>query len=364
MNWYKQAKNLRRISSAGPGWYDSYRYAQIWNVQYDESSEELASQIAAMYELEYKYSMLRSKPFGGLPRRQEMILNQLQEKLGEVITGLQDKLLSPLARWLEFHALLSPETWARKRVQEFIEGGEMESAYRNAVYEYDKYVINFGELNSGRPYRPVNDDRTFQQMIQQARSEIALYPALAELLEQGLVGHKEMLMEDLHSEGVESFGRRYSKEFKDIDEAEAFIDGLTFNDVDMESLFYFEGIESFVDFAEQVGRPKGVLIELFQNLVFPGWFQYWSSMGIEETRENVENIYQKLSAINPEDVGNSIAVISMTLNAVHQTGPMLDYIEQDTGESSTEIKHVLDEMTAGTHVAEWNTQLREIGVQI
>jgi len=355
---------LRRISSAGPGWYDSYRYAQIWNVQYDESSEELASQIAAMYELEYKYSMLRSKPFGGLLRRQETILNQLQEKLGEVITGLQDKLLSPLARWLEFHALLSPETWARKRVQEFIEGGEMESAYRNAVYEYDKYVINFGELNSGRPYRPVNDDRTFQQMIQQAISEIALYPALAELLEQGLVGHKEMLMEDLHSEGVESFGRRYSKEFKDIDEAEAFIDGLTFNDVDMESLFYFEGIESFVDLAEQVGRPKGVLIELFQNLVFPGWFQYWSSMGIEETRENVENIYQKLSAINPEDVGNSIAVISMTLNAVHQTGPMLDYIEQDTGESSTEIKHVLDEMTAGTHVAEWNTQLREIGVQI
>lgn len=68
--------------------------------------------------------------------------------------------------------------------------------------------------------------------------------------------------------------------------------------------------------------------------------------------------------MNPEDVGNGVAVISMALNAVHQTGSMLDHIGDDTGESSSEIKHVLDEMSAGTYLEEWNAQLREIGVQI
>lgn len=277
MNWYQQAKSSRKITSAVMSWYDFYRYAQIWNVRYDESSEELASQIAAMYELEYKYSMIKNNPFQGMPKRRENITNRLQEKLSEVIAGLRTRLLFPFEKWLEFHALLSPETWARKRVQEFVESGEIESAYRNAVFEYDKYVNHQGAFAS----RPGNEDAVFHQMILKAESEITKFPALSRLLAEGLMGYREMLMDDLHSEGFESFGERYSKEFKDIDEAETFIDNLSVNEVDFESLLllYFEDIKGFVDSAERTGQAEEMLVEFFQHLVFPGWFEYWSSMG-------------------------------------------------------------------------------------
>lgn len=362
MNWYKKAKkakDVRLITSATIDWYDFYRYAQIWNVEYNGSGEELASQIAAMYELEYKFSMLRTRPFRGMPKRRENILNQLQNKLSEVILMIRDRLVPVFWKWLEFHALLSPETWARKRVAEEVEGGEIQSAYENAISEYDRYVIN-----SGRQSNKLNSAKTFMGMIGQATSNISNFPALARLFSLGLVDYKDSLKEDLSGEGIEAFGERYGKEFKDINEAELFVDNLTINDVDPEYLLYFEDMSGFVDSAERMGYAEDILVELLKNLVFPGWFDYWGAQGIEETRENLENIYKELKAINPEDVGNGAAIISIALNASHQNGSMLDHIENDTGESSTEIKHTLDEMSRGVYVEKWNKQLREIGVQI
>ena len=47
-------------------WYQEYKLAQIWKVDTQGGIEEL---MGAFYELEYKYSMLRDKPFKGMPRR-------------------------------------------------------------------------------------------------------------------------------------------------------------------------------------------------------------------------------------------------------------------------------------------------------
>jgi hypothetical protein len=63
--------------------------------------------------------------------------------------------------------------------------------------------------------------------------------------------------------------------------------------------------------------------------------------------------------------GNSaVATISIALNAVHQSGSMLDYVGARTGESIDDIKKILDNMTSGTNIPKWNEDLKKVGVQM
>ena len=62
-------------------WYSISKIAQIWMVDSDTFEEQLS----ALYELEYKYSMLRDRPFNGMPKRQENILNKLESELSNII---------------------------------------------------------------------------------------------------------------------------------------------------------------------------------------------------------------------------------------------------------------------------------------
>jgi len=41
---------------------------------------------------------------------------------------------------------------------------------------------------------------------------------------------------------------------------------------------------------------------------------------------------------------------------------MTDYVEQDTGAGN--IESVLEDLSAGTFVPEWDKELREVGVQV
>jgi hypothetical protein len=339
-----------------------YKYAQIWNVNTEGDIEE---KLTALYELEYKYSMVRDRPFSGLSERHDNILMNLEEKLEEVVEDVKDTLLRVFGKWLESHALLSADTWAEKRIEDLLrEEGDIKGAYQNMVSEYMRYAIYHGQYHS--PTDQSAHDRFFNEILDKAKKNIRYFPYLSRIFEGGLYDYKNMLMDDLESEGLKEFSDRMGKRFKNEEQAKNWINSLTVNKVDPDSLFYSEGIDGFVNIVHNLGYENEVLKELYKKFVFPHWVEYWRSVGIAETRKTIANIYRKLQGISSSDVRGAMAIISLALNASHQTGEMMDYIAQEAGGSgsASEVKALLDDLSSGSHVEDWNRQLKEVGVQV
>lgn len=71
-----------------------------------------------------------------------------------------------------------------------------------------------------------------------------------------------------------------------------------------------------------------------------------------------------LKDANPEDTGNFIVALNHALQVEHQTGSMLDYLQEET--DTADLQVFLDHLSNKTlaEVYEWNQDLREIGGQI
>ena len=152
----------------------------------------------------------------------------------------------------------------------------------------------------------------------------------------------------------------YNKNFINNEEAEKFIDNLSVDDIDIMSLSYFESIDQFVDMVSNIGLEDDILVELYKNFVFPKWVEHWKSLGIETTRKNVEDVYALLQSMDENNMSESIKTINIALNTTHQNGDMLEYLEERTGESN--LRGLLDTLSEGTYVEDWNKELRAIGV--
>jgi len=353
MNWYRIAK-------------DFYKYAQIWMVPLNSFSDYLR----ALYELEYKYSMIQSKSFNGVPERQQNITQNLEQELSNVIAQIKDILLPTFSKWLGSHAITKPTQWAQARVNDidsldyYKESDETGQAFEIMVAEFERYTIRRGSgafhLNQKSTL-----DRTFSGMLNVAFRDINKYPSLKRFAELAMGDYKNSLYDELSSEGFEEFGERWGKKFRSEDQANNFIDRLTLRQVDPESIIYFEDVNSFAAAINRQGLTSQILQEFYKNQVFPAWYGHWEVMGIKETRKNIENITRKLQGISTGNVKNAIAVISLALNATHQSGDMLDYVENDLMDmNSEETKTLLTELSSGGDVEKWNQELREIGVQI
>jgi len=148
--------------------YGWYKYAQIWNVPTEGGIEE---KVAALYELEYKYSMLRDRNFNGVPERRDNILQGLEGNLFSVLDDVKDILLRTFDKWLKNHALLDAETWAEQRAGETsIEDMGAENAYNSMIYEYVKYAINSGQYVSSITSQDYN--KYFREILNKALRNI------------------------------------------------------------------------------------------------------------------------------------------------------------------------------------------------
>lgn len=350
-NWYKIAKDLSKI-------------AQIWN--YDIPDEDLdeytgertfSSKIKELYELEYKYSMLNNKPFLGSLQRQENISNQLEKNIKIIGHEIRDQLMTTLKNWLNKHALLSSGKWADERVNDAIEttdGNQGIYILVDVLREYNKYIDETGR-----------DKKTIFYLIDIASQDINSYPYLKLFLEQYAVeGYVEWLKEEIY-DNLDDFNFRYNKSFKDVDEAIEWAEEQnSIENVDInEMLYLFTGgdEETIMNQIDSNGQPFQIAQEFYKNLVFPLWYEYWSSQGIEETRENIEEIYDYLKK-SKNQIGDLMASINMGLNAVHQTGSMLDYLSEDTGDNN--LAETLNDATEGKFIDKANKELKSIGVKI
>lgn len=341
-----------RVYAKNLSWY---KFAQLWNVP---TSDDIQDKIAELYELEYKHSALRDRTFVGVEERRQNILRELESRLGGVVIEIKEILSDVFSKWLNSHALLSADTWANQRVSVDVDEDDPKTSYQGMVGEYVRYT-DPDKGYRGLPPDQKFYDRIFREIIDKASRNLRSFPYLSRLFSEGLNDYRGMLTDELQSDGLKEFSDRYGKKFRSQDQAENWIANIKVGDVDIESIFYFEDINGFVDMTRNLGYEREILAELYKKFVFPNWVQYWKKMGIAETRKNIANIYKKLQGISSSNIGNAMAVISLALNASHQTGEMLSYIGNED-----EIKHVLEVMTKGVNVDKWNQELREVGVQI
>tara|TARA_Y100000310_G_scaffold55023_1_gene50435 strand:+ start:17301 stop:18392 length:1092 start_codon:yes stop_codon:yes gene_type:complete len=353
-------------------WYSKIIVAQVWDVGTDGS---FIDELNRVYELEYKRSMIINNEFQGMEERKYNIIQKLEDELWEAIGNVKGTLLSVFSTWLKSHALTNPEQWAQARFdgldekfgeEMYGEGGE-EQILQSTISEYMEYKNPGG--NKFDPYhRGPSLETGFSQIIQEMSSSPEMFPSLQPIQDLYIEGEREYLYNAASSD-VDEINDRFNTEFEDTDTdgAMEFIENVDLSDLDISDYIYGTDMESFIRLMQQAGVSLGQFVtEINQNLIFPLWYGKWSQEGIDDTRAIVEDIYKRLQT-DTRDIGQELASVNIAINTTHQTGDMLDYLEDysEAGEYSDpkEIKQVMTQLSEGRSVPRWNKELREVGVK-
>jgi hypothetical protein len=346
-------------------WYSIIKIAQIWNLSEEDdwSVNQFESNLRDLYKLEYMWSMINQRSFNGLEQRRQNISDNLRNNLNSVAEEVKASLSMVFHNWLRTHAILDPETWARSRVDEMTDFHNFSEIFSSMLGEYMQYSAG-GELPpffSPQQYSAMQN-KSMREMLRFIMDNIDEMPSFKLSLEEGLDGHKDMLRNELSDYGLEEFSEMRNEEFKSEEEAEAYIENISVDDVDLDSLYYFDSAEEFAIFVDQSVNSMEMLVEFYEKLVFPLWYRHWEAQGIDSTRENIEQINARLEGASAENTQEFMAAVNLALNAAHQTGAMTDYIENDM--AAHNIKNILEDLSSGTEVPVWNEQLKQVGVQV
>jgi hypothetical protein len=308
-----------------------------------------------LYELEYKYSMLRDRNFSGVERRRENIMNLIERKFMDVSVPIIKSFMEVFNEWLETHAILSPRTWAEKRVEEMYESEGTGMAFESLVDEYNRYTKGNGL------------EDIFQEAFNQIENDIKALPELGKYIEMYWEDSKAMLideMEDDFEDFVDRYGDLYKgdteEDIRDEIEDKAWQEAWNVQ-IDAYSVAEMLSIDdNIANSLETLGLDmKELLIELNEKVVFPVWYSYWKGQGIDKTRDNIEKLYKQLKSFKRYDVGKRFMLINLAKDSVHQTGSMMDYYESRFGVG----QYQLDELS-NMDIRDWDKELMEIGVEM
>jgi hypothetical protein len=321
-------------------WYIRYtKTAQIWKTKFDRK-EDLESKLRKLYELEYKYHQLLMRGFSGVPRRRENILKNLESSLEGVILEIKNVLVNLFSEWLDSHALLNPEIWAKKRVEHLRLGlGYDEEEILDAILAEIKIYTN--------------------------KKEGKYVSAFSELYKSG--GAFKSYIDSLISKWVrlDEEELEYAIENGDEEEAQYYrerIESLSDPSIeDIEDLLESGGIDLY-----SIPLKDRDFEILFEKLAFPKWLKHWKKHGILQTRENVKKTFEMVQSIGSGGVSSDSAKINIALNTAHQSGDLVEYLGKSGEFSSSgegEVKQLLDDLSAMS-VDEWNEELRGIGCDV
>jgi len=310
--------------------------AQIYDL--DPDPEQMSSEdlFTFWYEIEYKYNMMKTKGFSGDRRRLANMIKILENVGRRINSVLSDSFVDVFEDWLETHAILSPKTWARKRVEE--------------LYEVDPDNIYEGVLSEFLRYKDNSEYSTIEEGI---RANIDKMPRLKKALLQFSNDDRQIMYDDLADEGYEEFGDKFGEEFNSTEEAEKFIEEYEFDP--LETLDNFGVDELFLN----IIKFPDVFEELYEYIVFPAWYGYWKPQGIDKIRENIEKITDQLNNVKSLPYEKQNALINAATNTAHQNGSMMEYYEQHYSVGESFLKNLSNRDTE-----DWDEELREVGVQI
>jgi hypothetical protein len=334
-----------------------------------------------LYELEYKYSMLRFKPFKGLDQRLDNILKIIEKKSYDLIAIIAKSLIKVFGIWLESHALSDPKKWAEKRLQD--EEGNWLTDVEDEIYIIEYYILP--ELER---YSSIS---SFTELMMETIKEgIDIFSP--SFYNDSVADIGNMLLDELEysydedsyldfieeNEGHPLFNNISNSKYKEIsasyeDLRDYIKTYLSSFDEDFISLFENEEeavaylVESLSDFEQEhfqhlydngyVDISREVLLEIEEKIVFPHWFEFWSARGIVATRKNVEEVYKKLKKMKSLPLEKQFMLINIAKNTSHQNGSMMEYYD-----SLYNIGPVDFDRLSSRNVKDWNDELSEIGV--
>lgn len=332
---------------------------------HESDPDDILAHWELIYELEYKLSMLKSRPFSGLEKRQENIIKIMERKLKEAILAVADTLQVVFEDWLSAHAITKPKEWAEAR---FYEGGDSIAEIEGFEMASD---ILLGELQKYR--------KDIQDISDLVMEVVNINPDVLDENFLDLVVQDEytIMVDELEYSDIEEFNERFSsllnKEFEDEEEARDFLDD-NFSSYNKDFFKIMGGkkealtriVEMLVktEFFSTGNVERALNIDDFfmiayEKIVFPAWFDFWKSKGIIETRKNIEKITKQLSSIEKLPLEKQTMTLNIAKNANHQSGSMMEYYEE-----MWELDYVALEKLSNMDVSEWNEELREIGVVI
>jgi len=254
------------------------------------------------------------------------------------------------------HAILNPKLWAVRSLKQYEdEEDNMENILHTIVYDYWEYgrrLNNFSPEQNKLSYYEKHQDTIFTKMMLEISRNIDNFPEFKYYVENLVLPDQKLFYQEDFDDNPEDF--KESHGFKTDEEAQQFIDKLNINNFDFTNSIVFQGINEFANAA-----TEPLLVELFEKFIFPLWFQIWEPQGIVDTRNNVQEVYDNLKASSPDVFGNLFARTNIALNTAHQTGSMLDHVENLTG--SDNLKVVLKGLTDGEYNEQWDNELNEHG---
>lgn len=308
-----------------------------------------------LYKFEYTYSMIRNNSFSGNERRKANILQHVERVFREVLEEVRNVLVAVFEEWLSHHAITDPNTWARDRV---LGQDHSDVTFEDRFYylaeEYGRYVYPH-LFDIVKKY-----EFALQDILQNNEMEEPLWD---------LMGGKEQFVDELvqtemdeWSSYPEDITERYDLEADATEDEVEFAIRERFEEMELqEAMEYFDpDFDSLLRNADP-DDAESFLIAFAEHMVFPVWFNYWQPQGIEETRNRIEQMTMKLQNPN-QDLNRAFADVNIALNIAHQTGGMLDYVENVTQDSH--LKEHLQELSDGKIIPEILPVLKESGVKV
>ncbi|MFW6225423.1 MAG: hypothetical protein ACOC3V_00525 [bacterium] len=313
-----------------------------------------------LYELEFKYSMIKNNKFTGYEKRKDNIMSIIEEKSKKVISSLADTFELVFSLWLENHAITKPEKWARKRFYDegdtLIEIYGLKEAFRILISELERYSA-------------IDSEEDLLKAMYDEDLEIA-----QEILDWLVAIKKELAESMLYDYSLDEFNKAYNQKFDNEKEAEEFIDFyFSYFDKDFISLYKYEqeAIDDLVSsisdldiFSYEKNIPNHINMDEFfmlayEHILFPLWYRYWKSQGIDKTRKDIEAIYKKLKNINKLQLSEQFLIINVAKNINHQNGSMMNYYYDIWEVDHDDLKYL-----SNMNTKKWEKELKEIGVEI
>ncbi len=342
--------------------YDQILLEAVWDVEIPEEIEtsDFQQDLLRIYELEYKLFKATQMEMPNNPERLNNIIKQIKIHLFEPLINVKQVMENTLKHWLKGHAILDPKQWAETRVKnnenfETDDPDYMLLTFDNLLYEFLNY---YSKRQTVSPKMDAN--RIFHLLF----NNILLYeidniPKIKEILNKIMSPiNQEMFWTEFNND-KKSFLLNYG--LKTEDDVTEFIENYESFDM-ISDMFDKDSFIKLFEYEQELFNE--LIIEIYKEIVFPLWYEFWQKHGIDDTRENIENIYKNL--INTkENINNLKELITNTtiaLNATHQNGSILDYVNDDGKE---DLHKFLDGLTDGLYFkTQSDKELKEVGISV
>jgi hypothetical protein len=104
-----------------------------------------------------------------------------------------------------------------------------------------------------------------------------------------------------------------------------------------------------------------IMAEIAGGVAFPHWYRKWKGEGIDATRANIQDIHDRLGNLHQLPFGEQSKTINEAIQAAHQTGGMIDYINgeaENRDMNGIDLERLNELSNSGEHTKRWDKELK------